>query len=167
VTPLSEWVALSSDDLPTIDRIANLIHPTLPERIEVLAEKSALYPEGCMKLSRKGETLGYAFAHPWKTGDIPFLDTFLHALPDSADCLYLHDIALLPEARGSDASGRYLQLLVHLAKQGGLSQLACVSVYGSYVLWQRHGFQIVSRPSLADNLTVYGAEAHYMEMTVT
>ena len=40
--------------------------------------------------------------------------------------------------------------------------LALVSVYGTYVFWERYGFQTTSDPELADRLKSYGETARYM-----
>ena len=40
------WRSAKPSDLSTINRIADRIHAGLPERAEVLAEKTELFPEG-------------------------------------------------------------------------------------------------------------------------
>jgi hypothetical protein len=161
------WESLHAADLPAVDAIANLIHPTLPERIEVLAEKLSLFSRGGWKLVLGHKILGYAIAHPWKIYSVPSLDTFLKNLPNNADCLYLHDIAILPEARGHQAAARCISNLNIVARTLYLPQMACVSVYGSFVLWQRYGFHIVPCPALEQKQHAYGSEAKYMLANTT
>jgi len=91
-----KWVRLLESDISEVDRIASHIHPTLPERPDVFAEKVRLFSEGCFKLLFEGRMAGYAISHPWKLYSVPPLDTFLQILPNDADCIYVHDVAVLP-----------------------------------------------------------------------
>jgi hypothetical protein len=90
------WRPAHASDLPAVSTIAARIHPDLPERPEVFAEKMRLYPDGCRVLATDDGIVGYGLAHPWMQHRIPPLDGFLEQLPGDADCLYLHDIAVLP-----------------------------------------------------------------------
>jgi len=69
---------MAADDLQSIQKISVVIHPDLPERLEVFAEKLSFFPQGCFVLIHDDDAvLGYAFAHPWWLNDIPKLDDFL------------------------------------------------------------------------------------------
>ena len=93
---------------------------------------------------------------------IPPLDGFLGQLPDAADCLYVHDVAVLPEQRGGVARA-YVAEIEDLARSSGIMTLALVSVYGTHVLWERFGFQLVAPDAaLRNKLASYGANATYM-----
>jgi Acetyltransferase (GNAT) family len=94
------WRPLTQGDLPEVDRIADAVHTELPERLEIFLEKFRLFPGGCFALEQEGKLVGYGISHPWTLNEIPPLDSFLKALPDPATCLYLHDVAIIPEARG-------------------------------------------------------------------
>lgn len=156
------WLPLSPSDFAVVDRIAQAIHVDIYERTEVLFDKVSFFPQGCRKLVRGGETLGYAIAHPWFINEIPQIDEFLPKRDDPPDCLFLHDVAVLPEARGSNAAGSFLALLRPLARARGLRFLACVSVYGTDPLWSRFGFTVISRPEIDAKLASYGPTAKYM-----
>ena len=153
---------MTADDLAAVRDIAASIHPTLPERIEVFAEKLRLFPRGCFVLESVGGVAGYALAHPWRLRAIPPLDAFLTQISAAADCLYLHDAAVLPAARGKGAAPRLVALLRALAAEAGLPRLALVSVYGTSVLWNRLGFAAVEDTGLAKALAFYGDGATYM-----
>lgn len=145
-----------ASDLPTISAIAARIHPDLPERPEVLAEKMRLCPDGCRVLAADEEIVGYGFAHPWTQRRIPALDDFLERLPDDADCLYLHDIAVLPRSRGGVARA-YVAAIEQLARASGLAALALVSVYGTRPLWEGFCFRPVTADAeLSAKLASYG-----------
>lgn len=156
------WLPLSPSDFQDVDRIAQAIHVDIYERTEVLFDKVSFFPQGCRKFAREGEILGYAIAHPWFINEIPQIDEFLPKRGEAPDCLFLHDVAVLPEARGSNAAGEFLALLRPLARARGLRFLACVSVYGTDRLWSRFGFTVISRPEIDAKLASYGATAKYM-----
>ena len=157
-----EWRPANPADLAAIDRIANAVHAGLPERPEVFAEKLARFPAGCFVLKKGRRVVGYAISHPGRRGDIPALDTPLGAPPGDADCLHVHDIALLPEARGSGHPAAVLAELERLARGRGFRTMAMVSVYDTHPLWQRLGFQVVRDPPIARQLGSYGPTARYM-----
>ena len=154
--PLLPW------HLDRVNEIADSIHTTLPERPEVFEEKCRLFPEGCRVLARGENVLGYAVSHPWLIGQIPPLDEFLRSLPAKPTCLYLHDIVVLPEARGHKAAEAFVRILEQLARQQAVSNLALVSVYGTDALWTRHGFEATNKPDLETKLRSYGTTAKYM-----
>ena len=156
------WRRAHVTDLEAISAIAARIHPDLPERPDVLAEKTRLYPDGCRVLVTGNAIAGYGLAHPWMQHRIPPLDDFLGQLPDAADCIYVHDLAVLPDARGGVARA-YVAEIEQLARSCGITTLALVSVYGTRVLWERFGFESVAPDAaLRDNLSSYSAAATYM-----
>lgn len=156
----AEWKALEPADIPALCAIAARLHPGLPERAEVFAEKLRLFPAGCRKLQLDGRLIGYALGHPWKLGTAPELDALMGALPAEPDCLYLHDVAILPEGRGGGAAGAYVSYLEVLARKLGLGHLALVSVYGTVPLWEKLGFRPVTAG--APPLLSYGPTAACM-----
>ena len=153
---------LLESDIDEVDRIAREIHPNLPERKDVFAEKAKLFPRGCYKLVFEDRTAGYAISHPWKLFSIPPLDDFLEALPHSPDCIYIHDVAVLPEARGHNVAGEFVSVISQVAREMHILHLSCVSVYGTDVLWARFGFRVVYEDEIAEKLVSYGESAKYM-----
>lgn len=156
------WRPAHASDLPAISAIAARIHPDLPESLEVLAEKMRLYPDGCRVLVVGDEIAGYGLSHPWKQHRIPPLDGLLERLPEDADCLYVHDVAVLAESRGGVLRA-YIADIEQLARASGLATLALVSVYATQPLWQRLGFRPVTADAdLRAKLASYGEGATYM-----
>lgn len=156
------WRHAHAGDLAAISAIAARIHPDLPERPEVLSEKLRLYPDGCCVLAAGNEIAGYGLAHPWMQRQIPPLDGFLDRLPDAADCLYVHDVAVQPEFRGG-AARAYVAAIEEPARSSGITTLALVSVCGTRPLWERLGFQgVAPDAALRDKLSCYGVSATYM-----
>lgn len=154
------WRPMAPGDLPAVSRIAAAVHPGYPEEDAVLAERLALFPAGCWMLEGAEGVLGYAISHPWHRARPPALNTRLGALPENPGTHYVHDVALLPEARGQGAAGRLMPLLLEAAR--GLPELSLVAVGGSVPFWRRQGFQLVDDPALAAKLRSYDAEARFM-----
>ena len=156
------WRRAYAGDLAAISAIAARIHPDLPERPEVFSEKMRLYPGGCCVLAAGNEIAGYGLAHPWMLRQIPPLDGFLGRLPDAADCLYLHDVAVLPDFRGG-VTRSYVAEIEQLARSSGIATLALVSVYATRSLWEHLGFRAVTaHAELRAKLVSYGDGATYM-----
>ena len=160
------WRPATTDDLDAVERIGNAIHVNLQERPEVFANKLALFPQGCFVLARNGSLAGYSIAHPWALGSVPALDTLMATLPPSPTCLYIHDVVVLPAARGRGAAGVLVDLYEAVARRNDLPSLALVSVYGTYVFWERFGFQTTADPELAHKLKSYGETARYMRKSL-
>jgi GNAT superfamily N-acetyltransferase len=154
---------MGQGDLAAVAALARLVHAAHPERDAVFAERLALFAPGCLVLAGAGRVQGYAIAHPWRRAAPPALDTLLGALPRRPDCLYLHDIALGPAARGAGAAAAALELLAALARDARLARIALVAIPGTEGFWRRQGFAPVARPDLAAKLASYGAGACAME----
>lgn len=161
------WRPARISDLGAIVAIAARIHPDLPERVEVFAEKMQLYPDGCRVLVADDTIAGYGLTHPWKLHQIPPLDRLLERLPQDADCLYVHDVAVLPDRRGGVAR-EYVGGIAQLARASGFMALALVSVYATRPLWQHLGFgPVTADAALRAKLASYGEGATYMRHDLT
>ncbi len=156
------WRNSELDDLPIIKRLGDEIHVDLPERLEVLVEKFRLFPQGCSVLSKGGAILGYAISHPWRLYAIPPYDRLLQQLPRSPDCMFIHDVVVLPPARGFGATAGLLQKIASTASGLAISTLALVSVHETHPFWIRHGFTVIADPRVHEMLKSYGPTARYM-----
>jgi GNAT superfamily N-acetyltransferase len=155
---------MRAEDLAEVGRIGGIVHPAYPERAEVPSERLSLFPNGCFAAGDGGGLVGYAISHPGTLGRPPMLDTLLGALPASPDCLYLHDVALLPAVRGLGLGAALLDRLIEVARGRRLGHLALVAVNRSVPYWTAHGFaQPDVRPAgLAAKLASYGGDAAYL-----
>ncbi len=162
------WRAMDEADLDAVLGVADLVHPDYPEDRAVFAERLALFPAGCRVAEATGRTLGYGVMHPGLLGVPPPLDAPLGALPAAADCLYLHDIALLPETRGLGLGGTVLDYAHALAAGAGFGRLALTSTPGARGYWERAGFMPYrdGGPALVAKLASYGGGMTYMTMPV-
>ncbi|HYG85683.1 MAG TPA: GNAT family N-acetyltransferase [Azospirillum sp.] len=151
---------MSERDLDTVLAVASAVHPGYPESRAVFAERLRLYPAGCRMAEGNRMVLGYAVMHPGHLGVPPALDSMLGALPDPADCLYLHDVALLPAARGSGLGAMALAHAHELAVREGFAWLALTSTPGARGYWDRQGFTPCAvQPA---ELASYGGDMSYM-----
>ncbi|WP_310734231.1 GNAT family N-acetyltransferase [Shewanella sp. SR44-3] len=110
-----------------------------PESLAVLQNKVQLGANTCFAITHKNLLIGYCLAHPWKKGLSIALNKQLCGL-DETDCLYLHDIALLPSAQGLGIGERVLNALIDAAHQLALDSICLVAVQGAQHYWRRHGF---------------------------
>ncbi len=155
---------MTASDLAAVAALANRVHPTHPERPEVLAEKHSLFGRGCFALVH-GETVrGYCFSHPWRKGAPPSLDTFLTALPHDADRYFIHDLTLDASLRKRNHAAALIPDLVRAAQDARLPRITLVAVNGSAPFWSRSGFQRTADESIqAASRAKYGAGAVHME----
>ncbi|WP_247889745.1 GNAT family N-acetyltransferase [Azospirillum brasilense] len=161
------WRAMEPADLERVLDIAEVVHPDYPEDRAVFAERLALYPDGCAMAEADGLGIGYIVMHPGRLGVPPPLDSPLGALPEAPDCLYLHDVALLPAARGLRLGVAALERMNALAARQGFRWLALTSTPGARAFWDAQGF----RPhdggaGLAAKLASYGGGMTYMTKPV-
>lgn len=157
------WRAMTGYDLGAVFDLAGEVHPGFFEAEAVLAEKFALYRNGCYLLEiGEKKPAGYVLSHPWLLGDLPALDTMLGAIPPEADTYYIHDLALLPLVRGVGAAGEIVAALTKHAGALGFASMSLVAVNNSLAFWQRQGFAALDRPGLAEKLESYEAAARYM-----
>ena len=150
-------------DLPAVMRIAAVVHPNYPEDEAVFAERLGLAPAGCLVLAgESGELSGYLISHPWPRGSLPALNSFLKAIPAGTSDWYLHDLALLPRARGGGRAAAGVSRVLSTAQRAGCKAIALVAVNGSAAFWERQGFRRVHDPALAGKLASYDDGARYM-----
>ena len=156
------WRPMRPDDIATVTAVAAKVHTAFHEDDAVYIERLALHPAGCRLLEHGGETAGYCLSHPWTAGALPALNTLLGALPVAPSTYYIHDVALLPVARGSGAAGTVVAALAAHATDQGFSNLSLVAVNGSEGFWRRQGFHVVDAPELSAKLASYEAAAKLM-----
>lgn len=158
-----DWRPMTATDLPAVLAVAGVVHPGYPEDEAIFAERLRLFAQGCLVLEGADGPIGYVIAHPWRRAAPPALNSLLGELPPQADCFYIHDLALLPQARGSGAGSVVVARLAEIAVRACLPRLALVAIDGSSGFWRRQGFRAVHEPALAEKLASYDDAARYME----
>lgn len=156
------WRPMTAQDLAQVQILADTIHLDYPEDAEVFAERLHLYPQGCLALEENGRLIGYALTHPWYFGKPPALNSTLNEIPHDATTYYIHDVALLPEARGKGYAGQIGDKLASHAKTAGFGNLSLVAVNNSQGFWERLDFRTRHVPGLEGKLLSYGPDAVLM-----
>ena len=165
--PLSqlEWRPMTPGDIDGVVAVARLSFPDHFEARECFAERQQLAPEGCFVLSdAAGAVMGYLMAYPWKRNAAPPLDSLIGAVPEDAEVVYLHDLAVAPRAHGGGVARALLRQARQAALAAGLRQAALVSVQDSRAFWQKQGFAAgpALTPAEAANLASYPPPAFYL-----
>lgn len=176
----ARWERMTAADIDAVLAVADVVHPAFPEDRAVLAERFALHPEGCFVLRggdgpngdgpngdgpNESAVIGYTLTHPWAADTVPPLNTLLGRLPE-AQVYYIHDLALLPAARGLRAGSAAVRLYETRARALGLSHMALVAVNNSGGFWRAQGFEQAHSPEWAEKLASYGTDAAYMVKAV-
>ncbi len=162
------WRPMVSADLDGVVRIARLAFPDHFEDRECFAERLSLYPRGCFVLSdaHKADIVGYLIAYPWTNESAPPLNTLIHSIPRNANLLYLHDLALEPEARGQGHTRTIVADLIDQARRDGWRRIALVAVNRAERFWQSMGFAVRGAESQMQKPDTYGSDAQYMSRSI-
>lgn len=107
--------------------------------------------------------LAYLFAYRSRLGAVTPLDAHFEVDPQG-DALYLHDLAVAPEASGLGLGRQLAAQLPALARDGQLPWCALVSVQDSRSFWERLGYRAAGCDTRAARtaLATYPPPALYM-----
>ncbi len=110
---------------------------------------------------------GYLFAMPWRLSTPPQLDAPNCILPAHPDCLYLHDLAVAPNARKTGAGQALVAVFMERLSTLPLQHASLISIQASAPYWQRHGFRIVAaNAAIEAKLASYSTDAVYMQYSM-
>ncbi|AEK61619.1 GNAT family N-acetyltransferase [Collimonas fungivorans] len=130
-----------ASDIPTVMRIqAECYPPAMLESEEVFRARLALTPATCW-IWEPGldNAAAYLFSYPTSTDVITPLGARFK-LASAPDCLYLHDLAVAPAARGQRAANLLVTAALGHARAANLGWSALVSVQHSQAFWGSLGF---------------------------
>lgn len=84
--------------------------------------------------------------------------------PESANCLYLHDLAIDTRATGQKLGSLLVAHALQAAHAQGMAYSALVSVQDSRAFWQRLGYQprVLAEPRQQVHLASYPGQGVYM-----
>ncbi len=158
------WRPLTAADLAQVADIARIAFPEHHEDPACFAERLALSPSWCFALDDgTGSLGGYLIAYSWPRGTIPPLNAPLGALPEQGEALFLHDLAIRPDAAGSGQARAIVGEIARKAQGAGFGEIALVAVNDSARFWRLQGFTVVDGPpDLQAKLATYGEGARYM-----
>lgn len=156
------WRAMRDSDLDRVTAISDVVHGDYRESRAVYAERLALYPAGCIVFERDGVVVGFLVSHPWHRDASPKLNAMLGAIPDDAASYYLHDIALLPETRGSGAGAEATAFVLRHARDAAFGDVTLIAVNGADSYWSGQGFAKVLSTAAGGPLPSYGDGTYFM-----
>lgn len=156
---------MQQSDLAAVIRLQDsCYHDELYEAPEVVLQRFMRHPQSCWVAVYKDKLWGYLFTYPSKVGNVNPLGAEFPQYA-SADCLYLHDVAVSRDARGQGVASALVTQASSYAKELGLPNLALVAVQNSVEFWQQQGFSIFSptTPDIEKALASYqGSSAFYL-----
>jgi ribosomal protein S18 acetylase RimI-like enzyme len=155
------WRNVRTDDLDAVVALARLAFPDHFEDRRCFAERLSLFPKGCFALDGPAGLSGYLISYPWISMSVPPVNALIHELPARADVIYLHDLALHPDARGLGLARAAVEKLVEQAEGDGWRQIALVAVNDAAAFWKAARFRASSACGVA-GLASYGDHAIYM-----
>lgn len=162
------WRPMTAADLDAVAAIAAVGFPDHFEGRDCFENRLTLNPSGCFVLAGEGGApRGYLVAYPWTANAAPALNTLIAAIPDAASVMYLHDLALDPAVRGGGWSRPIVEQVAHDARAAGWPALTLVAVNDAAPFWERHGFEVIDPPGMAEKLAGYGEGARYMVRRLT
>lgn len=138
--------------------------PAYHEPLAAFENKLRQSPASAWLAVSNGHILAYLVTLPVDEAHFPALHADGWAPPPRPKWLYLHDLAVDPDHRGSGAGQRLLERAFGHAHLSGLAGLALVAVQGSQPYWVRQGFEAreVAHASLRETLRSFGDDACFM-----
>jgi len=129
-----------ADDLPAIEAIqAEAYSGYFLETADVIAQRFHLSPTTAWVAEREGQVCAYLVGYWSNIGKINSLNAPFNRV-DNANCLYLHDLALLKSAQGFGLAKKLINAAVEHALTNSARALALLSVQNSRNFWQGFGF---------------------------
>lgn len=165
-TPI-ELRPMQEEDLTAVLRIQAQCYSAIqPESEAAFLAKLHASPHTSVVALHQGQIQGYLVAVPACCFSWPQLNTPVYELPEQPDCLYLHDLAVAPQAR---ALGLGKRLVYHFLTQLhalGWPYASLIAIQNSAPYWEGYGFQAAAMTdSQKAKLDSYGAGAQYMLLT--
>lgn len=139
--------------------------PPMQETAAVVLARLRAAPATTLVACHGDAVCAYLFAYPSLLGRVTALDApFMPAA--EPDTLYLHDLAVAPQALGRGLARRLVRQLLDAAAGQGLRHAALVSVQDTRRFWEGLGFEVdagrASCAALATALATYPGSALYM-----
>lgn len=156
---------MSEADLPSVLAIQHACYiEQFRESRESLHAKLLASPPTCFIASLAGDAVGYLFSVPCESSNPPRWNAATCQLPASPDCLYLHDLAVLPSARRSGAGRALVGKFLDRLRASNTGRACLIAVQNSMPYWERHGFRPVPLSGvLKAKLSTYGDQVAFME----
>lgn len=155
---------LTAADLPELMAVQLACYgAAFAEGGEVFARRLASAADCSLALEQDGRLRAYLAAYRSRLSKVTPLHGDFEAV-EAPDTLYLHDMAVHPDAAGRGLARALLAPLWERARAEGLRHTALVSVQGSRAYWERHGYRLhaLDQARQRQHLQGYGQDALYM-----
>ncbi|MDZ4784956.1 MAG: GNAT family N-acetyltransferase [bacterium] len=138
------------------------------ESIDAFASKLNASPETCFVIKNGTAVTGYLITLPCTKDTLPALNSDRFSVPEDADTLYVHDLAMKPESVGKGEATKLVQHALNKAAEMGLTEACLIAVQSSSGYWSRFGFKVVDdlSPEFKAKLSSYGEDAVFMGMKI-
>ncbi|QLF95011.1 GNAT family N-acetyltransferase [Pseudomonas sp. ABC1] len=154
---------MHAQDIPAVMLIQQACYSAeVLESEAVMQSRQASVSDTCWVAEDMQGVCAYLFSYRSRLGKVTPLDGELcHA--EDADCLYLHDLAVLPRMAGQGVGPSLVSHALKLARPR-LGHSALVSVQDSQGFWSRQGYRPHGPLPVQQqaNLDSYGIPAVYM-----
>lgn len=126
------------------------------ESADVIAQRFNVSPTTAWVAEHEDQVCAYLVGYWSKIGKINPLNAPFSSV-ENADCLYLHDLALLKSAQGFGLAKKLIQVAIEHALGYSAQAIALLSVQNSKEFWQGFGFTeyINLEATQQDNLHTY------------
>lgn len=129
------------------------------------ASKLKAAPDSCWVIHGPDGLLAYLVCLPIEGDQLPALHAPDWRKPANPDWLYLHDLAIHPDARGMGLASLMLSRATELAQTRKLASMGLIAVQDSVPFWRRYGFEPVTCATIhisEEKLASFGKEATFM-----
>ena len=140
----------------------------LRESEAAFAGKISACAETCFLVPARDGISAYLISLPCENYDLPAFDATTYARPESPNTLYIHDLAVNPDARGRNLGRVLLDAAFEKAKVLGISEVCLLAVQGSAPFWGKLGFVAVQDlgQELTQKVRSYGEDAVFMRKSL-
>ena len=149
--------SMTANDLAAIEIIqAEVYSGYFLESADVIRQRFNLSPTTAWVAEYDDHVCAYLVGYWSKVGKINPLNAPFSSV-ENADCLYLHDLALLRSAQGFGLAKKFIQVAIEHALSNSVLAVALLSVQNSKEFWRRFGFAeyINLEAAQQDNLHTY------------
>lgn len=134
------------------------------EPISAFEAKLSASPDSCWVGVNQGRIDAYLVCLPVAHDQVPALHAPHFERPAAPDWLYVHDLAVGPQGRGTGLAGALLAQALAWASSVGLQSAGLIAVQDAAAFWSRHGFQLAETDPRVPpaKLASFGADARFM-----
>lgn len=157
------------DDLPVFDEIQSVCYSSaILESKQSFRAKLKSNPEYCFIAEHEGKPKAYLVCLAVNDETFPSLNAPDIQRPEQATIFYLHDLAVLPTARGLTLGDILVRTALTKA-QTQFKQSLLISIQGSIDFWARYGYKPIHPVpnALLKKVMSFGTEAILMKKVFT